>query len=65
MFTDDPIADFNRHDAEQQRWLDSRPKCAECGEPIQDDHYFDINDEPVCEECLNFNYRKHTEDFIS
>lgn len=56
--TDDPLADFARHDAEEQAWLESRPKCACCGEPIQDEYAFEINDELICEECLLVNYRK-------
>lgn len=32
-WTDDPVADFDRYDAEQQ--LDSLPVCECCGEPIQ------------------------------
>lgn len=56
--TDDPLADFLRHDAEEQAWLDSLPICAYCNEPIQDEYYYEINDEPVCEECLNREHRK-------
>lgn len=62
--TDDPHADFDRHDAAQERWLSRLPRCVECGEPIQEEEFFLINDEPVCEECLNRNYRKRTEDYI-
>ena len=59
--TDDPIADFNRWDAEQQAKLDKLPKCAECGEPIQDDYCYEFNDSYLCEECLNENHRKAVE----
>lgn len=56
--TDDPLADFDRHDMEEQEWLDKLPKCADCGEPIRDDHYYLINDEPICPDCLDAGYRK-------
>lgn len=56
--TDDPHADFYRHDAAQEKWLARLPKCVECGEPIQDEYFYLINDEPVCEECLIREYRK-------
>jgi formylmethanofuran dehydrogenase subunit E len=56
--TDDPYDDFLRHDAEQQAWLDSLPRCAICGEPIQDEYCYEINGENICEECLYENYRK-------
>ena len=62
--TDDPVADFERYDAEQQKELEKCPKCSECSEYIQDEHYYEINDEVVCEECLNQNYRKNVEDYI-
>lgn len=62
--TDDPLADFAAHDDEQQEWEKKLPVCTDCGEPIQDDHYFLINDEPICTECLVSNYRKETSDYI-
>ena len=62
--TDDPVADFDRWDEEQQRQLEKLPKCAYCGEPIQDDIYFEINGEPVCEECLIEHHRKAVEDYV-
>lgn len=62
-FTDDPIADFERYDAEQQKQLDKLPKCSICDEPIQDDYYYEINAECICEDCLNDNFRKDIEDY--
>lgn len=62
--TDDPVADFTRYDAEQEAELEKMPKCSECSEYIQDEHYYEINDEVVCEECLNQNYRESVEDYV-
>lgn len=62
--TDNPIRDFERHDAEQQRKLDKLPRCTYCDRPIQDDVYFEINGECVCEECLNEHHRKAVEDYV-
>lgn len=56
--TDDPLRDFDRYDSEQQRNLDMLPKCDICGEPIQDDYCYEINDELICHECLEANYKK-------
>lgn len=56
--TDDPYRDFDRWDNEQESWLSKRPRCAHCGERIQDDHYYLIEDEPVCPDCLESDYRK-------
>lgn len=64
MYAKDPVDYFNEHDAEQQAWLDRLPKCSYCGEPIQGDCYYEINDEAICEECLNDNFRKWVDDFV-
>lgn len=62
-YTDNPIADFDRWDAEQTEQLKRLPKCAECGEPIQDEECFEINGELICPECLQNNHRKWTSDY--
>lgn len=62
--TDDPAADFNRWDAEQTAWLRKRPVCCYCGEHIQDDYFYQINDEVMCKDCLDGQFRKDVEDYI-
>lgn len=42
-YSTDPIADFNRKDRDDQKWLDSRPRCYYCGEPIQEDVCYMVN----------------------
>lgn len=59
--TDDPVADFDRYDAWCQKELDKLPKCADCEDPIQDDHYYVINDKPICPDCLESGYRKEND----
>lgn len=56
---------FLKHDAERESELLRLPVCTECGEHIQDEHCFEINDELVCKSCLNEYYRKNTEDYIN
>lgn len=63
-FTDDPVADYNRYSEEQDKQLQKLPKCSYCDEHIQDEHFYEINDEVLCEECLNDNFRKNVEDYI-
>lgn len=63
-WSDDPLRDFARHDAECQRELEKLPRCCECDEPIQDDVYFEINGECLCEQCLIMNHRKAVEDYV-
>ena len=57
FITDDPVADFERYDAEQQKEIEKLPRCSECDEPIQDDEAYYINDEWICDECMK-QYRK-------
>ena len=63
-YSEDPIRDAERYMADQERRLQQCPICSDCDEPIQDDHYYLINDEVICKNCLESNYRKETEDFI-
>mgnify|MGYP003290279589 CR=1 FL=1 len=59
----DPVADFLRKDAEDAKYLNSRPRCCECGEYIQDEKYYDFHDRYICPQCLEENHRKWTDDF--
>ena len=62
--TDDPVADFERYDAEKEAELEKMPKCSNCGEPIQDGYLFDIEDTLYCEECAYELFRKDAGDYI-
>lgn len=50
-YTDDPIRDAEVAQMDAERWLDSRPTCELCGQPIQEDYYFRIDDMNICEYC--------------
>lgn len=63
-YTDDPVADFCHHDAEQQKKLDRLPVCDGCDNTITDDAYYDIDGTILCQECLDSNHKKYTDDFI-
>ncbi len=52
MVTNNPVADFARHDAEQENWLARRPICAFCKEHIQDDGAYETDEGLCCEDCL-------------
>lgn len=54
---------FCRHEAEQEAALRKLPVCSECGDPIQADELFEINDELICPQCMVDNHRKWTEDY--
>lgn len=51
------------HDAEQQKRLAKLPVCCMCGEPIQDEYYFEIEDEIYCEKCLREYCRRETDEY--
>lgn len=55
---------FCQHEAEMEIRISKMPKCAECGEAIQDDICYEINDEYICEGCLHENHRKWVEDVV-
>lgn len=62
--TDNPILDAELHDRQMNRRLEQRPECNDCGEYIQDEHFYLINDEFICPDCIE-KYRKWTEDYIA
>ena len=62
--TDNPVADFEAWDAEQENALRELPVCSDCGNPIQDDFYYEFDCYFYCGDCVNDNHRKNTEDFV-
>ena len=56
-WTDDPLADFEAHDAEQEEALRRLPVCYDCGEHIQDEYYYCIGGKNICPSCLE-DYRE-------
>lgn len=64
FYSDDPNADFDAWDAEQTRQLEQRPVCADCDEPIQDDHWYEFDGKLICPDCLESNYRKENGDCL-
>lgn len=56
-YTDNPERDFARYDSEQQEQLEKLPVCCECGEPIQDEHCFEIDSGYVCPGCMDDNHK--------
>jgi late competence protein required for DNA uptake (superfamily II DNA/RNA helicase) len=51
--TGDPLADFDRHDAEQQRKLEELPCCERCGYHIQQEKAVCIDGDYYCDDCLD------------
>lgn len=51
---------------ERERRLERLPICEgyKCGKRIQDEDYYDVDGEILCENCMKKKYRRKTEDFI-
>jgi len=62
-YTDDPVADHEAYEAELARLEAEVPVCGYCDHPVMDDHYYRINDEPVCADCLEAHFRVEVETF--
>ncbi len=62
--TDDPHADFERHDRAQAEYEKRLPKCSHCGYPIQEETFVLVDDIFLCEKCIAEHYTKHTEDYM-
>ena len=54
--TDDPLADFNRHEEDLEKAYKDAPTCCYCGERIQDAFAFHIDQEWFHEECMRSEY---------
>lgn len=51
-WTDDPLADFHRHDRAQAQAQARLPKCNRCRERIQSEYCYEVEDEYVCDDCI-------------
>lgn len=52
---------FLKHEAEQEKWLKSRPICSCCKEHIQDENLYRIAEKIYCESCIE-SMRESIED---
>ena len=65
FYSDDPVKDYERYDARQQRRLARRPRCCECHDYIQDDVCYEKdNGDLICPRCLEANHERNTDDYI-
>lgn len=61
----DPESDFDYLDRKQAEYEARLPVCEKCGETINDDEFFEINGEILCEECMRDRYARRTEDLVN
>lgn len=50
---------------EREMRLLTLPVCENCHKRIQDEDYYDVDGEILCEECMKRKYRRKTEDLIN
>ena len=50
---------------ERERRLLQLPVCERCHQRIQDEDYYDVDGEILCEECMKKKYRRKTEDLVN
>ena len=66
-YTDNPVRDWDRYCEEQDRKYKKHkerlPICVECDKPIETDYCYEINDEYLCENCMD-NHRHLVDDLI-
>lgn len=63
-WSDDPLKDFARRDAEEARWEARRPVCCECEEHIVTEECYEFDGEYICPECLK-NHKRWTDDIAN
>ncbi len=64
MFTDDPLRDFERYDSDREDYLERLPECVCCGYAIQDDYYYEIQGEILCQSCMEETYQRSTDEYL-
>lgn len=62
MSIPDNYSQWEAHEREQEQRLAKRPVCDYCQEHIQDDFYYEINGENICEHCLDQFFRKEVDE---
>lgn len=63
--TDDPLRDLDRWLDEQELREKMLPRCSECGEPIHDNLYYEIDGKIYCQKCLDENFLRSTDDYMN
>lgn len=63
-YSNDPVKDAERYEADRERELEKYPECCHCGVHIQDDYCYLIDGNFYCSDCLEKHYKKDVESFI-
>ena len=52
---------WEAHDRKQAKRIAELPVCDVCDDPIDDDFYYEINGENICEHCMDQFFRKEVD----
>ncbi len=64
MWTNDPVADYERYSNDMESALEQLPECTFCGNHILDDYLYEIDGDYYCEECMKELFRKSVDDIM-
>ena len=64
FYSDDPITDYERYDAEYARLMARMPECKVCGQKIQSEMAYWILGEYICEHCIESARINMLEEFM-
>lgn len=62
FYSDDPVRDFDRYDAEQARNARKRPVCECCGDHITDEFAYNFDGDWICQDCIKDFLEEVTDD---
>lgn len=54
-YVPDPLDYWLEHDQQREEALKKLPVCECCGEPIQEEYCYVINNDYICESCMEEN----------
>ena len=63
-WSDDPVADAAAYFDEQDKRLESRPRCSECDNAIQTSQCYSIDGKLYFPQCVVDNFQVDTADYI-
>ena len=55
--------DLENYYAKREKYDEQYPECCSCGQCIDADWYYEINNKFYCEDCLNDLFRNDTDDY--
>lgn len=61
IYSDNPVADWNRKLEDEEDYVNKLPICEICGQHITDEEAFCIDDSWYCISCFEYEFKKEIE----